>query len=102
MSVITKYGQITPEHFEKYKQSIVNRIYAILPMKEEGVDTISDYIGNLNRELIKTIDIFNNCERVISVVCLLENLVDETNHEAYRKEVLHCCNIISKLGDSDV
>lgn len=102
MTVITKYGQITTEHFESYKKSIVNRIYAILPMKEEGVPTLSDYVGNLNRELIKTIDIFNNCERVISVVCLLENLIDETDHDLYRKEVLHCCNIISKLGDSDV
>ena len=71
-------------------------------MKEEGIDTISDYIGNLNRELIKTIDVFNNCERVISVVCLLESLIEETDHDLYRREVLHCCNIISKLGDSDV
>lgn len=102
MSIVTKYGQITTDHFESYKKSIVNRIYAILPMKEEGVGTISEYVESLNRELIKTIDIFNNCERVISVVCLLENLVDETDHDSYRKEVLHCCNIISKLGDSNV
>ena len=102
MSIVTKYGQITTGHFENYKRSIVNRIYAILPMKEEGIATTSEYIESLNRELIKTIDIFNNCERVISVVCLLENLINETDHDLYRKEVLHCCNIISKLGDSNV
>lgn len=98
----TKYGQITDDQFGRYKKSIVGRIYAILPMKEEGVDTIVDYIESLNRELVKTIDVFDHCEHVLSVVCLLEHLITETDHGIYRKEVLHCCNIISRLGDANV
>lgn len=96
----TKYGELSPAKFDRYKKSIINRIYAILPMKEEGVATTTDYIENLNRELINNLEIFEQCERVISVVCILEGLIKETDHEQYRKAVLHCCNVISRLGDN--
>lgn len=99
--MITKYGVITDNQFQRYKKSIVNRIYAILPMKEEGVDTIPDYIYSLNRELVEAIDVFDHCERILSVICILQSLVDENNHSQYRKEVLHCCNIVVALGSGD-
>jgi intergrase/recombinase len=69
-------------------------------MKEEKIDTIQEYIEGLNRELIQSLDMFENCERILSVVCILEGLIHECEHDIYRKDVLHCCNIISRLGDS--
>lgn len=98
----TKYGPVTTDQFDKYRRSIVGRIYAILPMKEEGVDTVNEYIETLNRELVKNIDIFGPCEHILSVVCLLEHLMSENDHAVYRKEVLHCCNIISRIGEANV
>ena len=100
--MMTKYGDITTDQFNKYKDSVIGRIYAILPLTEEGSETIRSYIESLNRELIKNIDVFEHCERVISVVCILEYLICEEDHSVYRKEVLHCCNIISKLGGKNV
>lgn len=99
--MITKYGIVTDDQFQKYKKSIINRIYAILPMKEEGVSTISDYIFSLNRELVEAIDIFDYCERILSVICILQSLIDENDHRRYRKEILHCCNVIGTIGSGD-
>lgn len=98
----TKYGEITSCQFDRYRSSLIGKIYSILPMKEEKVSTVPEYIESINRELIKTIDIFEHCERVLTVVCLLESLINEENHDVYRKEVLHCCNIIARLGEKNV
>ena len=98
----TKYGEITSCQFDRYRSSLIGKIYSILPMKEEKVKTVPEYIESINRELIKTIDVFEHCERVLTVVCLLESLINEENHDVYRKEVLHCCNIISRLGEKNV
>lgn len=98
----TKYGDITADQYARYKKSLVDRIYAILPMKEEGIDTISEYIASLNTELVKNLSIFGKCEQILTVVCHLENIISESDHKIYRKEILHCCNLISRIGDDNV
>lgn len=98
----TKYGPLKEDNFNKYKRSVIGRIYAILPMKEEGANTVTEYIESLNRELVKNIDIFGPCEHILSVVCLLEHLISEDDHAVYRKEVLHCCSIMSRIGEANV
>ena len=99
---MTKYGEITTEQFQEYRTSLINRVWALLPMKEESSNTIRQYVENLNRELIMNIDIFERCERVLTVVCLLESVANESNHDIYRRDILRCCRIISGLGDKDV
>ena len=68
-------------------------------MKEEGVPTVDEYVQSLNRELVENINVFKQSEHVLSVVCLLNNIIDEEDHSIYRKEVLHCCNIMAKVGE---
>lgn len=100
--ILTKYGAIEASHFEEYKKSVINRIYAILPMKEEEVETIAEYINILNRELLSNLEVFNECEKVISVVCVLDSIIAEQEHSVYRRAILNCCNTIARLGDSNV
>lgn len=97
--MMTKYGTISDEQFDRYKRSVVGRIYAILPMKEENVSTVREYVEGLNRELVGSLEVFTRCERILSVVCLLESIVNEADHAVYRKDVLRCCNIISEEVD---
>ena len=99
---MTKYGEITTEQFQEYRTSLINRVWALLPMKEESSNTIRQYVENLNRELIMNVDIFERCERVLTVVCLLESVAKESDHDIYRRDILRCCRIISGLGDKDV
>lgn len=99
----TLYGEISTAKYKDYVKSIISRIYAILPMKEEGIVSVPDYISNLNVELIEHYKIFNNCEKMLAVVCILENIKEESKHDIYRRQVLHCCNLIAEeVGDNDV
>ena len=100
--IATKYGQITVEQYNKYKKSLINRIWAILPMKEEDSNTLEQYIESLNSELMMNISIFEKSEHIITVICLLEHVMIESDHDVYRKEILRCCNILSRLGDLNV
>lgn len=100
--IATKYGQITVEQYNKYKKSLINRIWAILPMKEENSNTLEQYIESLNSELMMNISIFEKSEHIITVICLLEHVMIESDHDVYRKEILRCCNILSRLGDLNV
>lgn len=100
--IATKYGQITVEQYNKYKKSLINRIWAILPMKEENSNTLEQYIESLNSELMMNISIFEKSEHIITVICLLEHVMIESDHDVYRKEILRCCNILSRLGDVNV
>ena len=100
--IATKYGQITVEQYNKYKKSLINRIWAILPMKEEDSNTLEQYIESLNSELMMNISIFEKSEHIITVICLLEHVMIESDHDVYRKEILRCCNILSRLGDVNV
>lgn len=96
--IMSKYGQVSNKDYRQYQKSIIGRIYAILPMKEENVSTVKEYVESLNRELVEHIEVFNRSERVLSVVCILNGLIKETDHSIYRKEVLRCCNIMAELG----
>lgn len=100
--ITTKYGQITVEQYDKYRKSLINRIWAILPMKEENSSTLEQYIESLNSELMMNISVFEKSEYIITVICLLEHVMIEQDHDVYRKEVLRCCNMLSRLGDKNV
>lgn len=95
---MSKYGSISDTNYMNYQKSVIGRIYAILPMKEENVSTVKEYIEALNRELIEHIEVFKRSERILAVVCILNGLIYETEHSVYRKEVLRCCNIVSEIG----
>lgn len=98
---MSKYGTVSEPDFNNYQKSVIGRIYAILPMKEESVPTVREYIEGLNRELIEHIEVFKRSERILAVVCILNGLIYETEHSVYRKEVLRCCNIIAEIGGED-
>lgn len=95
----TKYGLITDGQFEKYRKSVIGRIYAILPMKEENIPTVDEYIAGLCRELVESVDVFDKCERILSVVCLLNGVATQADHALYRKDILRCCNIVAEEVD---
>lgn len=96
--MMSKYGYVSDSNYEAYQKSVIGRVYAILPMKEENVSTVKEYIEALNRELVEHIEVFNRSERILAVVCILNGIKYEQDHAVYRKEVLRCCKIISEIG----
>ena len=76
---------------------LLDNIFAFLDYKK------TNEIGNFLKEnSTVNISVFEKSEHIITVVCLLEHVMLETEHDVYRKEILRCCNILSRLGDSNV
>lgn len=105
MGIDTKYGDVPSSAFENYRKSIVDRIWLLIPLKEEGCQTIPSYIERLNRELCGMMKFaVSKNEYIMTVISLLENLRTETDFATYRHDVLRCCELIAKVcgGASDV
>ena len=98
----TKYGSYPSLPFSEYKKSLINRIWCLIPLREEKCTTINKNIERINRELIGFIDVAGDEQKyVITVIHLLENLADEKDFNVYRSDVLRCCELIGKIGGDD-
>lgn len=101
----TKYGKLSSDSFSNYRKSMVDRIWLLIPLKEEQCPTLQNYIERINRELFGMLKfIQNHDEYVFSTICLLENLISIEDFDTYKHDVFRCCDLISKAygGDSDV
>ena len=95
-----------PVSLERHGIALSNRIWQLIPLREEKCTTLFDNIDRLNRELNGLMKIAKNSDdRIITVMCLLENLKEEKNFKIYKADVFRCCDIIRKIaanGDQDV
>lgn len=102
----TNTTRTLPVSLEKHCISLSNRIWQLIPLREEKCTTLFDNIDRLNRELNGLMKISNSSDdRIITVMCLLENLKEEKNFKTYKADVFRCCDIIRKIaanGDRDV
>ena len=102
----TKYGDIPSSAFEEYQASLINRIWILLPLREENCPTLKNNIERINRELHGMIAIGADYNKyIITVMNLLENAISEQDFEAYRSDILRCCELTKRFnsgGDHDV
>lgn len=106
----TKYGKVSPVDYAKYLSSLNNRIWKLIPLKQEGYTSITSCIERINRELLGFINVYtfasdNQKDYIFSIINLLENAKVEEDFQNYRSDILRCCRLIDKLhedGDSDV
>ena len=97
----TKYGEIPQKTFRKYIESLINKTYKILPLKEEESETLNEYIESYLRELIggkQSLYILSKEPRFITVMCTLEYLIlNNPSTNIYKKEVFKCIKILSDI-----
>lgn len=95
----TKYGPIPSSAFNDYRDSLISRIWILLPLKEENCPTLTGSIERLNRELHGMLRMgLKNNEYIITIMNLLENSISEDNFSAYRSDILRCCELVKKLN----
>lgn len=96
----SNYGGLPKEVIEEYKDRLVGRIYKILPMKEEGVETWDVYIESLLFELVGYKDLIvglNSNSDFISLLSVLESLIGEDDLAVIRKEVFKALGLVKKI-----
>lgn len=84
MTVETAYGVPLSERLlEKYFRNLVNQIYKILPMREDGAESLGKYIWRLEAELIGN-----------------QSLAAELREDAYYGSLLGILHYLSENGES--
>lgn len=96
--MVTKYGMsIKVEEFNSYKNSLKNKIYKLLPLREENLEwqkhlsTILIEVSGLGKILGSAVDL-------IELSAKLEGLFSLTDFVLYRKTIFECLNLVDGLG----
>lgn len=96
----TKYGQISEELLQEYKDKLTGKVFKILPMKEENCSTWELYIESLLHELFGCKEIVNEWREsadFLSLVSILEEISNEDDISIIKREVFNCLNLIKKM-----
>lgn len=100
----TKYGQLPFSTFETYRKSMVDKIYILIPLKEQDCPTLQNYIERIIRELCGMIEFLSKQESsIFTTICLLENLITEEDFDTFKHDVFRCCELVSNAygGEAD-
>lgn len=95
----TKQGlKFSDETERDYKNLLINMIYKLLPIREEGKDW-EKYLEGCLAELYGFNNIFEEIEelklvRILSKLESLKTLTSEKDFYNYRKTILECTNLI--------
>jgi hypothetical protein len=101
----TKYGEVSEELVSNYYDRLVNRVFKLLPLKEEENPTIAVYLESIMLELVggkELSDDFKNNADFLSLIMTLEGLSQITNMITYKREIFKCINIVRKLQSISV
>ena len=89
---------------KNYLQSLINKVYKILPMKEEKCDTLNSYLLSLQNELIGCYKLWSVLEenpQFLSIINIIQYLSTEEYDEAgCKREVFKTIHLIEKINES--
>lgn len=91
------------QYFANYFDFLIDRVWKILPMREEGNTDLKKYMESLQRELIGNLHLVEELKYdgdFIKIMNKIEFLINEEyTHEICRKEVFESISIIETLSD---
>lgn len=101
--MITVYGTEVSRKMTKSRvDELINQFYKILPMKESGSDTLTQYIGSLLREMLGMKELMTEWHedgRYISLCGILQHLLDhpDCGTDVVRSDVFKAIGLIKLL-----
>lgn len=98
--IMTKYNPIPSELCENYFDILINRLYKILPLKEEESSTVVTYIESLLSEMTggqEVILILENDGRFLSIINSLEYIRSCDDVGVCKREIFKCIRIVETL-----
>ena len=95
--VENKYNAVIPEEdFEKYLIVLKNKVYKLLPLKEENLDW-DKYLNSILIEVSGFSSLFEDRVRLISLMSKLEGLNSLEDFMLYRRTVFECLNLLEAI-----
>lgn len=96
----TIYKPIPQELYKNYLHMLVNRIFKILPLKDEKSETVDDYIVNLLSELTGNKELIVHLHNDSKYETILANLQALLMPDAdYRNIVLNTIPLVKQLKE---
>lgn len=84
--------------FTKYLDSLINKIWKLLPMLDENRDEAKKYLNtNLLIQVRGAVELFENDEYMVTILAFLEGIKNNTDYNIWRKTIFDCLNQINKL-----
>ncbi|HXW03438.1 MAG TPA: hypothetical protein VD651_04165 [Nitrosarchaeum sp.] len=105
----TKYGKLNKIVVEVSLEAYIDKIFKILPMKEEKCPTLNNYIQGLLREFLGNASLMEGLlyeKDFLSLVGTMGNLMNEDiTFEEFRSDIFKSISIVKKmkknLGDKN-
>jgi hypothetical protein len=96
-----KYGFTIREYTIKdYYNSLIGKVYKLLPMFEKNNPTIEQYFKNLIIELSGADKVFMEKKEFLELVNILEGMMLIDSHKDFKSMTFKCISIIQKLLDN--
>jgi hypothetical protein len=98
---INKY-LISEEILGEYCKHLINKVFKLLYLKEDGKDIISPVnkiLEELKGATISDLELFVDNQYILEILFLIAGLKEEKNFAIYRTIILDCCNLIDLLPE---
>lgn len=93
--------EVNDRMVSNYINTLVNRFYKILPIKESGEDTLKRYLEGLQREMIglrDLITLIHDDDRYLTLLTIIQYFIDhDTDVATVRTDVFKAISILKKL-----
>ena len=97
MELETKYNMSVDNiDFELYCISLKNKVYKLLPLREEGLEW-QKYLNTVLVEVSGFSELFSSKADIISLLSKLEGLYKLEDFMLYRRTIFECLNLIEDL-----
>lgn len=87
---------------KSYLRNLINKVYKILPMREEQCETLTSYLLSLENELIgcyKLWDILNDNSQFVAVIHIVKYLSsEEYDISTCKREVFKAIHLIERIN----
>lgn len=97
-----KYGELPKKSLEEYSKYLINKVYKILPMKEENCQTLTQYLEGLQVELIgnsELVTLLSNEPKFISLLNIIQYLISQDyDNKMCKREVFKAINLIENIS----
>lgn len=102
MSVEIKFNDLPEAAFHNYFKYMINKIYKILPMKEEGCKTLTTYLESLKVEMMGSYSLYRQLmeePQFMSALNIVEYLIDnDVSVEVCKREVFKAIRHIEAVN----
>lgn len=95
------YGDVSNRYVREYLKSLIDKTYKILPMKEEGSNTLGQYLNSYLLELVGWTTAFPFYGHEAKIMSVLSTIAYFANNDCgvaeTKREVFKCIHILESV-----